>query len=399
MPVGVIMFRPDGHVAMANPASTQLLMPLTADADQSNLYQMLSTLVPDLRSRIDRFHAPSGQICDQMQLAVAGTRTVLTLGINKINPDTLMAVVEDITAAIAQERRIRDDRQRFRAIFENVRDYAIYTVDGEGRIDEWNRSLHRQGGWEPADIAGASITMFFLDEKAARSHGADLLERARENGTAEFEGWILRRDGRAFWGNTIATALPAPDGHATGYVLVTRDRTERKQIEDRLVALATTDPLTGAWNRRAGEARLLEAFRDWSRSERAFALLMVDCDHFKTVNDRWGHEAGDQVLGTLVRVSGETIRRADAVIRWGGEEFLLLLPDTGRETAIMVAERVRRAVAAATVENAGDTIAVTVSIGVAVAEAADARPDDIIRRADRALYGAKHGGRNQVVAG
>ncbi len=398
-PVGIIKFRPDGRIEMANAAAAQLLMPLAADRDLSDLYRVFSSTAPDLRARIERFQASYGQICEQVQLAVPGTRTVLTLGINKIDPDTLMAVIEDITRAIEQETRIRDDQQRFRAIFENVRDYAIFTVGLDGRIDEWNRSLSRLGGWEAVDVAGAPIDILFPSGQAGKPCGAALLDRTRQHGTAEFEGWGVRKDGSAFWGNTVATALPDREGRASGYVLVTRDLTERKQMEDRLVALATTDPLTGAYNRRAGEARLAEAFRSWQFHGRMFTLLMIDCDHFKDVNDRWGHDAGDEVLRALVRICGENTRATDVTIRWGGEEFLLLQPETSCETALVVAERLRLAIEAAKIASYGGAITVTVSIGVANANKADAGADDVVRRVDRALYRAKGAGRNQVVAG
>jgi diguanylate cyclase (GGDEF)-like protein/PAS domain S-box-containing protein len=399
-PVGIVRFRPDGRIDMANPAAARLLMPLTSDAALSDLYAVFARLLPDLRARVERFLAPTGQIFEQMQLAVPGTRTVLTLGINKIDPDTFMAVVDDISRAIEQERRIRVDQMRFRAIFDNVRDYAIFTVGSDGRIDEWNRSLNRQGGWEPADMAGASIDVFFPTESSGGpSPGATLLDRARRHGTAEFEGWTARRHAGPFWGNTVAAALPDADGQAIGFVLVTRDLTERKQMEDRLVTLATTDALTGALNRRAGDAKLLDAFRDWRRLDRGFAVLMVDCDHFKSINDRWGHEAGDAVLVALVRLCGENLRRADATIRWGGEEFMLLLPETGGDRLLMVAERLRMAIEAAQVIHDGHAIKVTVSIGIAAVQPADTSADDVTRRSDRALYRAKRAGRNRIVVG
>jgi diguanylate cyclase (GGDEF)-like protein/PAS domain S-box-containing protein len=398
-PVGIIKFRPDGRVELANPAAAQLLLPLAAEQDMSDLYRVFCRVVPDLRARIERFQAPCGQICEQMQLAVPGSRTVLTLGVNKIDPDTLMAVIEDITRAIEQEKRIRDDQQRFRAIFENVRDYAIFTVGLDGRIDEWNRSLNRLGGWLPAEVTGAPVDILFPPGQDGQPCGNALLDRTRRHGTAEFEGWGVRQDGTTFWGNTVATVLPDREGLASGYVLVIRDLTERKQMEDRLVALATTDPLTGACNRRAGEARLAEAFRGWRCNGLIFTLLMIDCDHFKAVNDRWGHDAGDEVLRALVRICGENTRATDVTIRWGGEEFLVLQPGTGRETGLIAAERVRLAIEAAKIECEGGVITVTASIGVADAGAADARADDVVRRADRALYRAKGTGRNRVVAG
>jgi diguanylate cyclase (GGDEF)-like protein/PAS domain S-box-containing protein len=332
-----------------------------------------------------------------MQLVVPGTRTVLTLSINKINDETMMAVVQDITRGIEQETRIRDDQQRFRAIFENVRDYAIVTVDIHGHIDEWNRSLNRLGGWDSADIVGAHAGIFFPHAAAQDSPAIALLDGARQHGTAEFEGWGVRRDGSTFWGNTVATALPDRDGNAIGFVLVTRDLTERKQMEDRLALLATTDPLTGVCNRRGGAPRLEEAFLHWRRYGRTFAVLMIDCDHFKRINDRWGHDTGDDVLRLVVRICTENLRTMDTAIRWGGEEFVLLLPETSTGDAHTVAERMRRAVEAARTEPNGRAIAVTISIGVAEVAAIDTKATDVVLRADHALFAAKRDGRNRVV--
>ena len=396
-PVGIVKFRPNGRIDMANPEAARLLMPLAADSDMADIYRLLGKLVPDLRERIEAFRPPAGPICDQLQLAIPGTVRVLTLGVNKIDNDTLMAVLQDISVAIEHEKRIRVDQQRLHAIFENIRDYAIYTVDLDGRIDEWNRSLYRLGGWQAHDLAAASIAIFF---GPANGHAvaATMLQRARQHGTAEFEGWGVRKDDSVFWGNTVATALPDRDGRAGGFVLVTRDLTERKHFEDRLVALAATDPLTGAANRRAGDAHLEQAFRQWQRVPEPFCVLMVDCDHFKNVNDTWGHDAGDQVLVALVRICRDKMRGADVAIRWGGEEFLLLLQNTRRDAALAVAERVRTAIAETHIDYDATAIRITVSIGVAEVRDSDEHAGDVVRRADQSLYRAKQSGRNRVLA-
>jgi diguanylate cyclase (GGDEF)-like protein/PAS domain S-box-containing protein len=397
-PVGIMKFRPDGKIEMANPLAAQLLMPLAVDFDLSDIYRVFAGVVPDLREQVQRFQEIAGPICDQLQLVVPGTGTVLTLSINKIDSSTLMAVIQDITGAIERENRIRDDQQRFHAIFENIRDCAICTVALDGRIEGWNRSLNRIGGWEPADVTDVPVDVFFPRRKDGLPYGTALIERASQHGTAEIETWSARENGSTFWGNTVATALPDRKGCASGFVLVIRDLTARKQIEDRLVALASTDPLTLASNRRAGDERLAEAFGRWRLYGRGFVVLMIDCDHFKATNDRWGHDGGDAVLIALVGLCRQSTREIDVTIRWGGEEFLLLLPETGRDVALAVAERLRHTVEAANVECNGQFIRFTVSIGIAEPDETDACADDTVRRADRALYSAKSAGRNRVVA-
>jgi diguanylate cyclase (GGDEF)-like protein/PAS domain S-box-containing protein len=395
-PVGIVKFDPDGKIGMANAVAAQLLMPLARDCDMSDLYHVFAATLPDLRGSVEAFRSPTGTICDQLQVKVPGTRSVLTLSINRVDPDTLMAVVQDISQAIEQETRIRDDQQRFRAIFENVRDYAIYTVGLDGRVDQWNRSVARIGGWEPMDVTDAPVGIFFPAGQGDQSEATALLDRARRVGTAEFEGWQVRKDGGQFWGNTVASSLPDQDGAASGYVLVTRDLTERKRMEDRLVTLSLTDPMTGAFNRRAGESRLDEAIRDWRRERRVFSLLMIDCDHFKSINDTWGHDGGDAVLIALVRICQSKLREGDAIFRWGGEEFMALLPRTSGDTACVIAERLRLALEEAEIDYAGSAIRFTVSIGVAASGGADHGADDLMLRVDQALYRAKHCGRNQV---
>jgi diguanylate cyclase (GGDEF)-like protein/PAS domain S-box-containing protein len=398
-PVGIVKFRPDGTIEMANPVAAALLMPLTTDSNMRNLYNVMATTWPDLRERIEHCPTQSGQICDQMQLAVPDAARTLSVTINRIDSATLMAVVQDVTLMVEQDRRIRDEQERFRALLEHIRDYAIYMADLSGRIDGWNASLRRLGGWQPEDVTGAPIGMMFRRERTAHALDAALLEGARRDGTAEVEGWFVRKNGTSFWGSTVATVLPDREGKPQCFMLVTRDLTDRKHLEDRLIALATTDPLTGAANRRAGETMLQDLFGRWLHKGHVFSVMMIDCDHFKKVNDRWGHETGDEVLVSLVRICRSRLRGDDTIMRWGGEEFLLLLPETRRDTAAKLAERLRAELESACVMRDATKIVTTVSIGIAEVGAADSCADDVVRRADCLLYQAKRAGRNRVISG
>ncbi len=395
-PVGLIKFRPNGVVWMVNPEAARLLMPLAREAEMSDIYRLFGDLAPDLKDVVNAFPGDSGAICEQRRLSARGTGTTLALSVHKIDPGRLMAVVQDITRVAEQEALLRQDEYRLHAIFENIRDHAICTVGLDGRVEGWNRSLHRTGGWSPADVEGATVSLFFPPTPIGPDAGPALLARARAAGSAEFEGWHVRKDGSRLWGNTVASVLPDGDGHPSGFVLITRDVTERKAREDRLETLATTDPLTGADNRRAGQARLKEVFGLWRRRQRVFAVLMLDCDHFKKVNDRWGHDAGDTVLIAIVGLCRAALRDTDQIVRWGGEEFLLLLRETSLAAGLAAAERLRRAIERAVIARNEETIPITVSIGVAVPQPEDRGADDVVGRADQALYRAKQLGRNRV---
>src|SRR4051812_21013000 len=154
-----------------------------------------------------------------------------------------------------------------------------------------------------------------------------------------------------------------------------------------------TDALTGLPNRREFNERLEERMGAWNRRRDVFSLLLLDVDHFKKLNDRYGHLAGDQVLSTIGRALRGSIRREDAVARFGGEEFAILLPSTSLEDAIQAAQKVREAVARVAIDRNNQQIAVTVSGGLATIESNE-RVEALIQRADSALYAAKAAGRN-----
>jgi diguanylate cyclase (GGDEF)-like protein len=176
-----------------------------------------------------------------------------------------------------------------------------------------------------------------------------------------------------------------------------REITERRQLEAQLRRLATTDVLTGALNR-AGFMTLAQAEleRD-QRPARGLALMMLDVDHFKLINDRYGHAGGDLALKHLVTLLGGRTRRGDLLGRLGGEEFAILLPDIAFEEAERMAERLVSHVAESPVMYDTSPIALTVSIGLTVVTPAERSIEQILARADDALYRAKKTGRNRVV--
>ena len=165
------------------------------------------------------------------------------------------------------------------------------------------------------------------------------------------------------------------------------------QQSRKLSELAVTDPLTGAFNRRRLQSDARDALQTWQRYERPSTLLLLDVDHFKSVNDSYGHEAGDRVLRALVETLEQRLRRLDHVYRYGGEEFVALLAETDESRAIHVAEELRSHIEQASFL---EQHPVTVSIGVCDVLQAE-NVDHWLNQCDRALYQAKEAGRNQVV--
>jgi two-component system, cell cycle response regulator len=164
----------------------------------------------------------------------------------------------------------------------------------------------------------------------------------------------------------------------------------------RLEALAYTDELTKVHNRRYVSGQLNAQAASATRHGRSLAVVLVDLDRFKPINDEHGHDAGDRVLAAVAERMGARLRQEDVLGRWGGEEFLVLLPDTNAEGALHAAEDLRAAVGGSPVRWHGRPLRVTVSAGVAV-RLPDEPPEQLVRRADEALYAAKAGGRDRVV--
>lgn len=191
---------------------------------------------------------------------------------------------------------------------------------------------------------------------------------------------------------------PAEIELLTTFARLAAEAIENRRLHERLAGEAHTDPLTGLYNRREFDARLAEEHQRARRHGKPFALMMIDIDRFKHINDAYGHPAGDAVLKALAEVLKQQFRDVDIIARYGGEEFVVILPEIGSDIAKQVAERVRRAIASTPFPLAdGIESGLTASIGVAYCPNCGASPREMIERADQALYSAKEAGRNRVV--
>jgi diguanylate cyclase (GGDEF)-like protein len=205
---------------------------------------------------------------------------------------------------------------------------------------------------------------------------------------------INMKDGRVL--ERHSRGLRGPKGICWGRIWFYRDVTELQRMTEELKRMSKTDPLTGIANRRG----LIEALeKEFSRARRqghALSVLMLDLDHFKQINDRHGHTTGDAVLRGFVQIVMPEIRISDYFARMGGEEFVILLPESGLGSARQLAERLCRAVASQTFSSPQGAFSITVSIGVATIRDNDSNPENLLSRADRCLYAAKSEGRNRV---
>jgi diguanylate cyclase (GGDEF)-like protein len=175
-----------------------------------------------------------------------------------------------------------------------------------------------------------------------------------------------------------------------------RTQDELKKAYAEMEKLATTDPLTNINNRRSILACGEQEFERYQRYKCQFSVIILDIDHFKKVNDNYGHDVGDKVLVKVAHLLQKSIRIVDQIGRFGGEEFLIILPKSSLKDAILVAERLRKSVEQLSFNTSDPSFKVTISLGVDSCQATDENIDQIIKRADQALFVAKDNGRNQV---
>jgi diguanylate cyclase (GGDEF)-like protein len=282
----------------------------------------------------------------------------------------------------------------------NEIEIGIILLNADLRPQFVNRAfMHMWHLTDEAVVAQADFKelMRLVVSKQSRPMPAARFEEFIEKRTQSLrEGLEDPRDWRVDGDKVIrVTCKCLPDG---GRMLVYTDVTDLVQQADKLKELATVDGMTGLFNRRHFFALAEIEWGRYQRHRRPISLLMLDIDQFKSINDRYGHDAGDRVIVQIAEICRQEKRKSDVVARFGGEEFLLLLPETALPDAQLVAERLRLQVEATAVSVASQAVKATVSIGVAQATSNMDTLFALIRMADNALYMAKNAGRNRVCA-
>jgi len=304
-------------------------------------------------------------------------------------------IVKDLQLS---NRAMTNEKNKYLTIFESL-SMPVFIVNLDGAVENMN---HAASGMLNYDTAPG--TQYYGEKDAYKLlfiqifPWLDSFFKKFKAGSDKIKTFETMNDKSQFFFISFSRSLDISGKSSDTVIVIIEDITERKTMEKELENLATTDPLTGAKNRRS----FLNLFRkEMNRSLRynySLALCMIDIDHFKRINDNFGHDTGDKILKLLVAKSLNVMRDSDLFGRWGGEEFILLLPETDIHQASSAAERLRGALAKSELmTDNGANISFTVSIGYTVLDNKNISIDDAIKKADEALYIAKKQGRNRAV--
>jgi diguanylate cyclase len=294
-----------------------------------------------------------------------------------------------------QTAELQERERMFRSLTEVVEDYAIFHLDPKGYVTSWNEGIGKILGYSEPEVLGQHMSLFFLPDDVKNNLPMMELESAAGQGAAIHEGLRIRKDGTTFSAVTTTTAIKNEKNELLGFSKIIRDVTELKEAEETIRYHAMHDTLTGLANRKALDEFFQVAKSMTIRHGHKMALIFLDLDRFKTINDTLGHGIGDLILKEIAYRLKNAVRKEDVVARLGGDEFIILINEVHNPSNVVkVAEKIMNALAPVT--RVGDhSLHVTASMGVALFPTDGQDIYNLLKNADTALYRAKDAGRNR----
>lgn len=268
---------------------------------------------------------------------------------------------------------------------------CVIITNTENKIVFVNTGFENLTGYPEREVLGKSPSIFWGESSIEQTIDKELRQ---PNSPSHFltQKPNKRKNGELFYVDQSLAHICDDDSNITHYVSFSKDSTNRRLKEHALKDLASKDPLTALLNRRSGEQLLIQYDHHRKHHGKSICLIILDIDHFKKINDTFGHNTGDEVLKVISRTLQNQARSSESVIRWGGEEFLIIVPNANLQDTLILSERIRKSIADQLIEPVGQ---VTASFGVAELLSSETTAS-LINRADKALYKAKLSGKNCV---
>ena len=321
-------------------------------------------------------------------------------------PEWMYGVDIEITELKQQEeaaRRLRaelgEQHELLRVTLQSIAD-AVITTDAQGNVAWLNPVAERLTGWTNADAQGCALDrVFHVVSETSRQPAADPLQVRREKGKVSDPAdhrLLISRSGEEFGIEDTASAIRNDRGEVLGHVLVFHDVTEQRRLSGEMSYRATHDALTGLVNRSEFEARLRRLLQGARTEETSHALLYIDLDQFKLINDSCGHSVGDQMLQQAAKLFGESIRRRDTLARLGGDEFAIILEHCSVDRAQRIAQQIRDKMHQSRFVHDGRSFRMGASIGLVPIDNRADSAAAVMQAGDTSCYAAKEAGRNRV---
>ena len=393
---GVIVLDANKHIVDVNPAALKLIgispqmigRPL-ADAQRGILH-------------LDQFGSSKTASLIEMSLSENPPRDI-ELQVSPLldhlqNISGYLLVVRDITQRKQAEKEILRANVLLRTLSVAIEQSPVTTVitDLAGNIVFVNPKFTEMTGYMAEEAIGQNPRILKSENKSNLEY-KELWDTllSGQNWHGFFHN--KKKNGELYWESAVISPVKNEQGGITHFLAVKEDITERKRLQEELELQATVDELTGISNRRNFLKQASSELKRAIRLKRPLAIVLIDLDFFKNINDTYGHAAGDQALIEFVKICQNNIREIDLFARFGGDEFALLLPESSCELAYTVTERIRMAISAQSIDLNCNLVSITISSGVAVLTDEEETLDTLLSQADQALYSAKEAGRNQVV--
>lgn len=297
------------------------------------------------------------------------------------------------------------DDQFFKELLENLYD-GVYFVDRERKITYWNKGAERISGYSPERVMGSycydNLLQHVTENGVQLCHNNCPLKATIEDGRPrEAEIYLRHADGFRVPVQVRTSPIRDKKGKITGAVEIFSNNQTLMKMKRRVSKLEQTviyDPLTQIGNRKHIEVKINSALQEYQHMRFPFGIMFIDIDHFKAVNDTYGHIAGDKVLRAVANTLRHNLRETDTCGRWGGEEFLALVFNLDMEILNNIAEKLRSLVEQTTIESETCKVKVTISIGATLVRNGDTL-ESLIYRSDKLMYKSKANGRNCVSIG
>ncbi|OFV70605.1 sensor domain-containing protein [Acetobacterium wieringae] len=393
-PAGIITCDLDGNITTVNPATLKLLGSPSAQATkQINVFTFGPLVECGIAGSLKK-SLETGEIvtCETFYTTKWGKKVYMRMHCAPLHSFSgaivgVQGILEDFTA----NKKAQDQLKTYYHVIEHS-PVAVLISDNKGQIEYINPKYVELTGYTPDDVIGNNVSMLYARDQASAEYYQELLHEVQTGNVWRREAFNVRKNGEGYWENISVSPVLDENGQIYHFVVLKEDITKRREESEKAKYLAYHDSLTGLSNRSLFYDRLMIAVANAARYQSQMAVMFLDLDGFKEINDTYGHDTGDDVLKAVAEQLKTVMRKGDTVARMGGDEFTLIVPEFEDIRDVeLVAEKILKSLRQPLTEKA---LLVTPSIGIAFYPQHGINHEALLSHADKAMYQAKKQGKN-----